>query len=90
MAGQDRRRWFMSRLAPAKAEPKTVKRIILKRHACDQCGYASDGSVISTARYEVRTAKGPLFFCRHHYLEHCHVLLASGIEVVDQENLTVP
>jgi hypothetical protein len=91
MAGQDRKWWHMGKLAPPKTAVKeAVKRVILRRHACDRCGVDQDGNDISTAKFEIRTAKGPLFFCRHHYMEHCHAILAGGIEVVDQESLTAP
>jgi hypothetical protein len=71
----------MGLLSPAPKAVQQVKRVIMRRHTCDRCGFSHDGSAISTARYKIVTKSGHLYLCRHHYLENCHYVLASGYEV---------
>lgn len=72
----------MGLLSPPKSAIQQVKRVFVRRHACDRCGFSQDGSIISTAWYKIVTKKnGPLYLCRHHYLEHSHYCLVADYPV---------
>jgi hypothetical protein len=78
----------MSRLAPPKAAAKPAEQVkrSFGRHYCDRCGVDRDGNDISAARYKIITKKnGPLYLCRHHYLEHSHIFLAADYPVSLEE-----
>jgi hypothetical protein len=60
----------MGRLEPQKSAVATAwtPRV---RVACDRCGFSrADGKLISYARFAIKTPKGALHFCAHHWYKH--------------------
>jgi hypothetical protein len=51
---------------------------------CDRCGVSKlDGTPIVPAKFRVKTPKGELFFCLHHFRKHRAYFAAQGYETYE-------
>jgi len=60
--------------------PKVTSKLIpvVRFRACDQCGYAHDGSPIARASHQVEVLGMSLYFCDHHFSSHGLSFLENG------------
>lgn len=76
----------MSRLAPDKPGKSTALKLpALMRilHHCDSCGMSvHGGGSIADAKFEIRTPKGSIYLCGHHYHKHSVRMAEHGYEVL--------
>lgn len=71
----------MGRLEPGRTAAVATLWTPRERVACDRCGFSrTDGKLISFARFAVKTSKGEIHLCAHHWFKHRFHILERGYE----------
>lgn len=74
----------MRRLARRTAGRVAEMTVPVIREACDRCGYSrQDGTIISSARFRIKTPRGDIFLCMHHWRKHWQYIAERAYETVE-------